>query len=68
MLRVLIVEDSFATRVCYRLWCEELFELLGEQGTVHEVSDLNDVIGAAVDTVVGNAQSSSSSNIDGCLA
>ena len=41
MLRVLIVEDSFATRVCYRLWCEELFELLGEQGTVHEVSDLN---------------------------
>ena len=51
MPRVLIVEDSFATRMCYRLWCEELFELLGERGAVHEVSDLD----SATERLAGTA-------------
>ena len=40
MLRVLIVEDSHATRVCYRYWCHDLFARLGREGLVHEVSSL----------------------------
>lgn len=40
MLKVLIVEDSFGTRLVYRQWCHGLFTLLGREGTVHEVSSL----------------------------
>lgn len=40
MLKILIVEDSYATRVCYRYWCEDLFDNLGRNGAVHEVDTL----------------------------
>jgi CheY-like chemotaxis protein len=40
VLKVLIVEDSYATRVCYRYWCDDLFERVGRKGVVHEVNTL----------------------------
>jgi CheY-like chemotaxis protein len=41
VLKVLIVEDSFGTRLVYRLWFNSLFEQIGRQGVVHEVDSLN---------------------------
>jgi CheY-like chemotaxis protein len=41
VLKILVVEDSYATRVCYRYWCEDLFERLDRKGVVHEVNTLD---------------------------
>ena len=59
LIKILIVEDSFATRVCYRLWCEDLLEQAGLSGVTHEVRNqaeaeakLTDARGAPYDLAI----------------